>query len=158
MVLNHNTKKCHVILIIIYLQLDEHNKAKLNISKPRDDSVCYPDDRAPFHVYAAPPPLVYTSARVLEEAVKHDTYALGILGWMLALGEYKRPTFADTTDVKKIYEAFERGTYPDLELIPEEVERCFATLKDFLANSLTNGISLSEMKREIENVLKELAG
>ncbi|XP_031573993.1 uncharacterized protein LOC116307815 [Actinia tenebrosa] len=137
--------------------LDQHNKAKLNISKPRDDSVFYHDDRAPFHVCAAPPPLVYTSTRVLEVAMKHDVYALGILGWLLALGEYKRPTYADTTDVKEVYQAVKRGTFPNLELIPEEVEKSFEnyTLADFLGNSFTEGISLVEMKQVIENVLNQ---
>ncbi|KAK3712990.1 hypothetical protein QZH41_014112 [Actinostola sp. cb2023] len=77
--------------------LDEQCKAVLNISKPRDDSVCYPDGLAPFHVRGDPPPLIYASNRVLQVASQHDVYALGIMGWLLAVGEYKRPTYANTT-------------------------------------------------------------
>lgn len=152
-----NRKQCINSNTIYLLQLDVENKAKLNISKPRDDRVCYPDDRAPFHVHAAPPPLVYTSSRVLEEAIKHDKYALGILAWLLALGDYKRPTYANTTDVEKIYEAATRGTVPDFELIPEEVDKCFPTLRDFIGNSLTDGASLTEMIQEIDSVLEKSA-
>jgi hypothetical protein len=87
--------------------------------------------------------------------MNHDVYALGTLGWLLALGEYERPSYANTTDVSSIYDAASRRTFPDVDRIPQDVESCFGGFGNLLLDCWSEGISLSQMEQVIEDMLKQ---
>ena len=97
--------------------------AKLNVSKPRDDKVPYPDGLAPFHVPQPPP----ADPAPVKWYVGQDLYSLAVLLWLLLQGKYLRPQYAETDDVEEVYAAIQSHEEPnlsflvDMELINELV-------------------------------------
>ena len=95
--------------------------AKLNVSKPRDDSILYPDEKAPFHV-----PDINPGVRTFDPAVvcilkNHCMYSLAVLLWLLLEEKYSRPDYAETSDVSDVYRAIAQGR--DSEYILTKLEK-----------------------------------
>ncbi|XP_070553792.1 uncharacterized protein [Ptychodera flava] len=75
-------------------------RAEINIIKPTDYDVPYPDRKPPFHIA----PELYSqkdSDAADTKANRSDIYAFGILLWWLLHGEYSRPSYAQTTEMIK---------------------------------------------------------
>lgn len=94
----------------VYLrQLDHNNKAKLNVSKPRNDTIPYPDEQAPFHVPDDNPgerKMDVATANILKI---HSTYSLAVLLWLVIEQKYIRPEYAVTKNVKDVYHSIAQG-------------------------------------------------
>ena len=95
--------------------------AKLNVSKPRDDSILYPDEKAPFHL-----PDINPGVRAFDSAVvgilkNHCVYSLAVLLWLLLEEKYSRPDYAETSDVSDVYRAIAQGR--DSEYIFKKLEK-----------------------------------
>ena len=94
-------------------QLDVEQNAKLNVSKPRDDSIPYPDDLAPFHVPRRNPGACKVDPETVNTLQTHCVYSLGVL-LLLLLGEtYVRPAYAKTSNIKEVYAAITEGRDTD---------------------------------------------
>ena len=91
--------------LFVFEQLDQNNTAKLNVSKPRNDSIPYPDDKAPFHVPAKDPDPRRTDPSALGILHKHCLYSLALLLWILLSNKYCRPDYAETADVEHVFDA-----------------------------------------------------
>ena len=83
--------------------------AKLNVSKPRDDSILYPDEKAPFHVPDTNPGFRTFDPAVVCILKNHCVYSLAVLLWLLMEDKYCRPDYAETSDVKQVYAAIAQG-------------------------------------------------
>ncbi|XP_006822236.1 dual serine/threonine and tyrosine protein kinase-like [Saccoglossus kowalevskii] len=106
----------------------------INMLKSRDDSIPYPDGKIPFHIppeeYTNPPssdisPFITTNASAV--------YSFGVLLWLLLLGRFRRPTYADVDDAQKI-EIPENNMVESICLIDHKdkkihnvLKRCFST-------------------------------
>ena len=94
-----------VFFVSVLHQLDHNNKAKLNVTKPRDDSIPYPDGQAPFHVPDRSPALRRIDPGSASTVHSHCVYSLAVLLWLLVEQNYCRPEYAVTSDVNKVYDA-----------------------------------------------------
>ena len=90
-------------------QLDFHGNAKLNVSKPRDDTIPYPDNQAPFHVPAQNPFVSASDLVSLNTLQDHCVYSLAVLLLLLVEEKYCRPPYAQTVKVDEVYTAVARG-------------------------------------------------
>ena len=90
-------------------QLDFHGNAKLNVSKPRDDTIPYPDNQAPFHVPAQNPFVSASDLVSLNTLEDHCVYSLAVLLLLLVEEKYCRPPYAQTVKVDEVYAAVARG-------------------------------------------------
>ena len=97
---------CSLCFFSFEKQLDFHGNAKLNVSKPRDDTIPYPDNQAPFHVPAQNP---FVSASDLVSLQDHCVYSLAVLLLLLVEEKYCRPPYAQTVKVDEVYTAVARG-------------------------------------------------
>ncbi|XP_032222785.1 dual serine/threonine and tyrosine protein kinase isoform X2 [Nematostella vectensis] len=131
------------------VKLDGDYRSMLDISKPRDDSVPYPDGMAPFHVSAPPPPLIAFSTNTTQTA-HHDVYALGILGWLLAMEKYIRPQYAQTVDVKEIYEATSRMAHPHFTV---EIEANYEVFTGLMLDCFLGTISLWDLSNRLKKAI-----
>lgn len=95
----------HVDLRITNVLLDRNNNARLNVSKPRDDSIPYPDEKAPFHVPDSNPGVRKFEPGAENTLKTHCVYSLAVLLWLLVEQKFCRPDYAMTTDVNRVYEA-----------------------------------------------------
>lgn len=105
----------------VYLrQLDHNNKAKLNVSKPRNDTIPYPDEQAPFHVPDQNPgerKMDVATANILKI---HSTYSLAVLLWLVIEQKYIRPEYAVTKNVNDVYHSIAQGK--DSEFITQRTD------------------------------------
>ena len=90
-------------------QLDFYGNAKLNVSKPRDDTIPYPDNQAPFHVPAQNPFVSASDLVSLNTLQDHCVYSLAVLLLLLVEEKYCRPPYAQTVKVDEVYTAVARG-------------------------------------------------
>lgn len=96
-------------MVFFVKQLDHNQNAKLNVSKPRDDSIPYPDNLAPFHVPAKSPGACKIDPVIVSILKNHCVYSLGVLLLMLLEEKYCRPAYAKTENVKEVYAAIAEG-------------------------------------------------
>ena len=90
-------------------QLDCYGNAKLNVSKPRDDTIPYPDSQAPFHVPAQNPFVSASHLVSLNTLQNHCVYSLAVLLLLFVEEKYCRPPYAQTVKVDEVYAAVARG-------------------------------------------------
>ncbi|XP_020621612.1 dual serine/threonine and tyrosine protein kinase-like isoform X2 [Orbicella faveolata] len=103
----------HVDLRITNVLLDVELNAKLNVSKPRDDSIPYPDNLAPFHVPRGNPGACKVDPDTVSTLQTHCAYSLAVL-LLLLLGEkYDRPAYAQTSNVNEVYTAINQAKDSD---------------------------------------------
>ena len=86
-------------------QLDFHGNAKLNVSKPRDDTIPYPDNQAPFHVPAKNPFASASDPDSVNTLRDHCVYSLAVLLLLFVEEKYCRPPYAQTLKVDEVYAA-----------------------------------------------------
>ena len=86
-------------------QLDDNNKAKLNVSKPRNDTIPYPDEQAPFHVPDRSPGERKMDTATADTLKIHSTYSLAVLLWLVIEQKYIRPEYAETKNVNDVYDS-----------------------------------------------------
>ena len=90
-------------------QLDFYGNAKLNVSKPRDDTIPYPDNQASFHVPAQNPFASASDPDSWNTLQDHCVYSLAVLLLLLVDEKYCRPHYAQTVKVGEVYAAVARG-------------------------------------------------
>ncbi|XP_078380670.1 dual serine/threonine and tyrosine protein kinase-like isoform X2 [Oculina patagonica] len=95
----------HVDLRITNVLLDDNQNARLNVSKPRDDSIPYPDDLAPFHVPRRNPGAHSVDPESIVTLKNHCVYSLAVLLLLLLGDKYRRPDYAKTNSVDEVYAA-----------------------------------------------------
>ena len=95
--------------LVLKRKVDCNKNALLNISKPRNDSVPYPDKKPPFHLPDRIPDGVQIGAEEANTLKCHCVYSLAVLLLFIIEQKYKRPTYADTSDVSRVYCAIAEG-------------------------------------------------
>ena len=96
-------------LFVFQQQLDHNNKAKLNVSKPRNDAIPYPDGKALFHLPGQNPGEQKMDPDTANTLKMHCVYSLAVLLWILAEQTFSRPDYAQTNNVSDVYEAIAQG-------------------------------------------------
>lgn len=76
------------------------------------------------------------------------------MGWLLALGEYTRPAYANTADVTEVYDAVSRKASPDMTLIPSEVDR--EGFGDLISDCLGDACSIWMLKEKLSEIIGNL--
>ncbi|XP_022785085.1 dual serine/threonine and tyrosine protein kinase-like [Stylophora pistillata] len=99
----------HVDLRTTNILLDFCGNARLNVSKPRDDTIPYPDNQAPFHVPAQNPGANAPDADSMMTLKNHCVYSLAVLLLLLVEEKYCRPPYAQTGKVNEVYAAVDLG-------------------------------------------------
>ena len=94
-----------IFLSLVCQQLDDNNNARLNVSKPRNDAIPYPDDQAVFHVPGQNPGEQRMDPDTANTLKIHCVYSLAVLLWILAEQTFIRPDYAQTSNVSDVYDA-----------------------------------------------------
>ena len=103
---------CFFFFLLVFSfkkQLDCYGNAKLNVSKPRDDTIPYPDNQAPFHVPAQNPFASASDPDSWNTLQDHCVYSLAVLLLLFVGEKYCRPPYAQTVKVDEVYAAVARG-------------------------------------------------
>ncbi|XP_015769027.1 PREDICTED: uncharacterized protein LOC107347578 [Acropora digitifera] len=95
----------HIDLRITNVLVEGYTEAKVNVSKPRNDAIMYPDEGPPFHVPDRIPGEARKSGTEIEILKSHCVYSLAILFWLIVEQKYIRPGYAKTDNVTKVYRA-----------------------------------------------------
>lgn len=95
--------------IFFFQQLDHNNKAKLNVSKPRNDAIPYPDGQALFHLPGQNPGEQKMDPDTANTLKMHCVYSLAVLLWILGEQRFIRPDYAKTNNVSDVYDAIAQG-------------------------------------------------
>ena len=118
-------KDCGILLIFLPLfvceQLDHDGKAKLNVSKPRNDAIPYPDGQALFHLPGQNPGERKMDPDTVNILKMHCVYSLAVLLWILAEQTFSRPDYAQTNNVCDVYDAIAQGK--DCAFLERRVEQ-----------------------------------
>ena len=77
----------------------------MNVSKPRNDAIMYPDEGPPFHVPDRIPGEARKIGTEIEILKSHCVYSLSILFWLIVEQKYIRPGYAKTDNVTQVYRA-----------------------------------------------------
>lgn len=84
----------------------------------------------------------------------HDVYALGIMAWLLAIGQYKRPSYAESTNVQEIYNASSRQSVPDMDTLPQGTSG--EVLADIIVDCLECSISLWDLQEKLNTCIENM--
>lgn len=96
----------HIDLRLTNVMVDYREIAKLNVAKPRNDSIPYPDEKAPFHVPGRIPDEREMEAAEVASTLKcHCVYSLAVLLFLVLEQKYTRPGYAETDNVSQVYRA-----------------------------------------------------
>lgn len=95
----------HFLEFCFQLKVEGYSEAKLNVSKPRNDAIMYPDEGPPFHVPDRIPGEASKIGTEMEILKSHCVYSLAILLWLIVEKKYVRPGYAKTDNVKQVYRA-----------------------------------------------------
>ena len=111
----------HFFAFCFQLKFEGYSEAKLNVSKPRNDAIMYPDEGPPFHVPDRIPGEANKIGTEREILKSHCVYSLAILFWLVVEQKYIRPGYAKIDNVTQVYRAI--AQYKDSEFIKRSLDQ-----------------------------------